>query len=73
MIIIRTDIGQKVVDAAKEMNLIEISNANPDLSEMKKFLYKKRRKNFLNLLGSDLVSAKYLKLSVDEIKDHLQE
>ena len=73
MIIIRTDIGQKVVDAAKEMNLIEITNDKPDLSEMKKFLTKKRRKNFLNLLGNDLVSAKYLKLSVDEIKDHLQE
>ena len=55
------------------MNLIEITNDKPNLSEMKKFLYKKRRKNFLNLLGNDLVSAKYLKLSVDEIKDHLQE
>jgi coenzyme F420-reducing hydrogenase beta subunit len=73
MLIIRTDVGQKVVDAAKEMKLIEITNDKPDLSEMKKFLYKKRRKNFLNLIGKDLISAKYLMLNVDEIKDLLQE
>ena len=73
MIIIRTDIGQKVVDASKEMKLIEVTNTNPDLSAMKKFLYKKKKKNFLNLMGRDLITAKYLNINVEEIKDFLQE
>ncbi len=73
MIIIRTDIGQKLVDASKEMNLIEVTNSNPNLQEMKKFLYKKKKKNFLNLMGRDLITAKYLNINVEEIKDFLQE
>ena len=71
-LIIRTDVGQKVVDAAVKGKLLEITNKEPDLSEMKKFLNKKRKKNFLNLLGRDLVTAKYLKLNVDELKDILE-
>jgi len=71
-LIIRTDIGQKVVDEAIKKSLIEITNKEPDLSEMKKFLDKKRKKNFLNLVGRDLLTAKYLKLNIDEFKDLLQ-
>jgi hypothetical protein len=40
---------------------------------MKKFLNRKRKKNFLTLLGKDLVAAKYLDLNVDELKDILEE
>ena len=72
LLIIRTDIGQKVVNAAKELKLIEITNPAPDLSEMKKFINKKRKKNFMTLLGKDLVTAKYLKLNIDEFKDLLE-
>jgi coenzyme F420-reducing hydrogenase beta subunit len=71
-LIIRTDIGQKVVDAAVKKKLLEITNKEPDLSEMKKFLNKKRRKNFLNLVGRDLITAKYLKINIDEFKDLLE-
>jgi len=71
-LIIRTDIGQKVVTKAIKDKLIEITSKEPDLSEMKKFLNKKRKKNFLNLLGRDLINAKYLKLNVDEFKDLLE-
>jgi len=73
MLIIRSDVGQEVVDAAKEMKLIEVTNANPDLSEMKKFINKKRKKNFKNLIGRNLISANYLKLNIDEFKDLLEE
>ncbi len=73
MLIIRTDIGMKVIEAAKKMKLIEITNDSPDLSEMKKFLNKKRKKNFRTLLGTSLVKAKYLSLSVDELKDIIEE
>ncbi len=72
-LIIRTDVGQKVVDTAVNKKLLEVTNPNPDLSEMKKFLNKKRRKNFLTLLGKGLIDAKYLNLNVDELKDHLME
>lgn len=73
MLIIRTDTGQKVVDAAKAMGLIEITNANPDLTEMKKFLNRKRRKNFRTLVGKSVINAKYLSLTADELKDILFE
>jgi coenzyme F420-reducing hydrogenase beta subunit len=73
LLIIRTDIGQQVIEAAKKMKLIEITNANPDLSEMKKFINKKRKKNFKNLMGKDLVTAKYLKLNTEEIKELLED
>ena len=72
-LIIRTETGQKVIDAAVEKKLIEITDPNPDLSEMKKFLNKKRKKNFRTLLGKDLVTAKYLDLNIDELKDILEE
>ena len=72
LLIIRTDIGQKVVDAAKE-KLLEVTNSNPDLSKMKEFINKKRKKNFKTLMGKDLLSAKYLKLTVDEIKELLED
>ena len=71
-LIIRTDIGQKVVDHAIKKKLIEITSKEPDLSEMKKFLNRKRRKNFINLLGKDLITAKYLQLNVDEFRDILE-
>ena len=73
LLIIRTDIGQKVVDAAVEMGLIDITNKNPDLSEMKRFINKKRKKNFKTLLGKDLITAKYLKLNAEEIKELLED
>ncbi len=69
LLIIRTNVGQKVVDYAIKKKLIEVTNPKPDLSEMKKFLDKKRKKNFLNLIGRELITAKYLKLNVDELKD----
>ena len=73
MLIIRSEVGQKVVDAAQDMKLIQITDKNPDLGEMKKFINKKRKKNFKTLLGSSLVDAGYLKLNVDELKDLLEE
>jgi coenzyme F420-reducing hydrogenase beta subunit len=72
-LIIRTDVGQQLVDVAVKKKLLEITDPNPDLSEMKKFLNKKRKKNFLNLLGKDLIKAKYLDLNVEELKDILEE
>ena len=72
-LIIRTEAGQKVVDTAVNNKLIEITDPNPDLSEMKRFLNKKRKKNFLTLLGKGLINAKYLNLNVDELKDILQD
>ncbi|MFX1314363.1 MAG: Coenzyme F420 hydrogenase/dehydrogenase, beta subunit C-terminal domain [Promethearchaeota archaeon] len=68
-LIIRTNVGQKVVDHAIKKKLIEVTNPKPDLSEMKRFLNKKRKKNFVNLIGRDLITAKYLKLNLDELKD----
>jgi len=73
LLIIRTDIGQQVLNAAKDMKLIEVTNANPDLSEMKKFINKKRKKNFRNLMGKDLVTAKYLNLNIEEIRELLED
>jgi coenzyme F420-reducing hydrogenase beta subunit len=73
LLIIRTDIGQQVIEAAKKMKLIEITNANPDLSEMKKFINKKRKKNFKTLLGNDLITAKYLELNAEEIRELLED
>ena len=72
LLIIRTNIGQKVVDYAIKNKLIEVTNAKPDLSEMKRFLNKKRKKNFLNLIGRELITAKYLKLNIDELKDIME-
>jgi len=72
MLIIRTNIGKKVLDEAIKKKLITITNANPDLSEMKKFLNKKRKKNFLTLMGKDIIAAKYLQLSINELKDILE-
>jgi len=71
-LIIRTDVGQKVVDYAIKNKLIEVTNEQPDLSKMKEFLNKKRKKNILKLLGKDLITAKYLKLTVDEFKDLIE-
>ena len=73
LLIIRTDVGQQVVNAAKDMKLIEVTNANPDLSEMKKFINKKRKKNFKNLMGKDLVTAKYLNLNIEEVRELLED
>ncbi|MHA1272692.1 MAG: Coenzyme F420 hydrogenase/dehydrogenase, beta subunit C-terminal domain [Promethearchaeota archaeon] len=73
MLIIRTDVGQKVVDAAKKAGLIDITNPNPDLSEMKKFINKKRKKNFRTLIGTSLINAGYLQLNIDEFKDILED
>jgi coenzyme F420-reducing hydrogenase beta subunit len=70
-LIIRTDIGQKVLDHAVKKKYLEITNKEPDLSKMKTFLNKKRKKNFLNLIGKQNIKAKYLELNVDELKDLL--
>lgn len=71
-LIIRTDVGQKIVDYAIKKKYLEITNKEPDLSEMKKFLNNKRKKNFKTLMGKHLISAKYLELSIDELKDLLE-
>jgi len=70
-LIIRTDVGQKVLDHAVKKKYLEITNKEPDLSKMKTFLNKKRKKNFLNLIGKDNIKARYLELNVDELKDLL--
>ena len=70
-LIIRTDVGQKALDHAVKKKYLEITNKEPDLSKMKTFLNKKRKKNFLNLIGKDNIKAKYLELNVDELKDLL--
>ena len=72
LLIIRTEMGQKVVDAAVEMGLLDITDKSPDLSEMKKFINKKRKKNFSNLIGEGLIKAKYLELSIDEIRELIE-
>ncbi|MHA1193416.1 MAG: Coenzyme F420 hydrogenase/dehydrogenase, beta subunit C-terminal domain [Promethearchaeota archaeon] len=71
-LIIRTDVGQKVIDHAIKQKYIEITVKEPDLSEMKKFINKKKRKNFRNLIGKDSITAKYLELNIDELKDLLE-
>ena len=70
-LIIRTAVGQKVLDHAIKKKYLEISVKDPDLSKMKNFLNKKRKKNFLNLIGKDNIKARYLELNVDELKDLL--
>ena len=71
-LIIRTDVGQKVVDYAINKKYLEVTNKNPDLTKMKEFVDKKRKKNFLTLIGKDKIEAKYLKLTVEQLKDLLQ-
>lgn len=71
-LIIRTDMGQKVVDYAIKKKLLEITQKEPDLSKMKDFLNKKRKKNFITLIGKDNVQAKYLRLNLSELKDILE-
>ena len=71
-LIIRTDVGQKVVDHAINKKYLEVTNKNPDLTKMKEFVDKKRKKNFLTLIGKDKIEAKYLKLTVEQLKDLLQ-
>ncbi|MFX0019114.1 MAG: Coenzyme F420 hydrogenase/dehydrogenase, beta subunit C-terminal domain [Promethearchaeota archaeon] len=71
-LIIRTDVGQKIVEHAIKKKYLEITNKQPDLSEMKKFLNNKRKKNFRTLMGRDLITAKYLELNIDEFKDLLE-
>ena len=71
-LIIRTDAGQKVIDHALKQKYIEITVKEPNLSEMKKFINKKKRKNFKNLIGNDNITAKYLELNIDELKDLLE-
>ena len=71
-LIIRTDVGQKVVDHAIMEKILEVTDKEPDLSKMKNFLNKKRKKNFINLVGKDLLTAKYLQLNIDEFKDILE-
>ena len=70
-LIIRTDVGQKVLDHAIKKKYLEITDKEPDLSKMKTFLNKKRKKNFLNLIGKDNIKARYLELNVEELKDLL--
>jgi len=73
MLIIRSEVGQTLVDTAIGMGLLEVTSTKPDLSEMKKFLNRKRKKNFLTALGKKLISANYLELTIEEIKDILTE
>lgn len=73
LLIIRTDVGKKVVDSAVKSKLLEITDKNPDLSEIKKFINKKRKKNFKNLVGESLIKAAYLELKQEEIKELLED
>lgn len=73
LLIVRSDVGQKLLDTAVDKGLLKITDDSPDLSEMKKFINRKRKKNFETLIGSDLVSANYLKLNLQEIKELLRE
>jgi coenzyme F420-reducing hydrogenase beta subunit len=73
LLIIRTDLGQKVVDAAVNNKSLKITEKNPDLSEMKKFLNRKRKKNFKTLIGDSLINAQYLQLNLEELKDLVEE
>ncbi len=73
MLIIRTELGQKVIDTAIKNKLIEITEKNPDLSEMKKFLNKKRKKNFKTLIADSLIKVKYLKLKSEDLKELFDE
>jgi len=73
LLIIRTELGEKVVEAAKKSKLLEVTEKNPDLSEMKKFLNKKRKKNFKTLLGDSIIAAKYLELNLEELQELLKE
>ncbi|MGV9198604.1 MAG: Coenzyme F420 hydrogenase/dehydrogenase, beta subunit C-terminal domain, partial [Promethearchaeia archaeon] len=73
LLIVRTELGQKLLDAAVDEGLLEVTDKSPDLSEMKKFINRKRKKNFENLIGSALISAGYLKLNLDETKELLRE
>ncbi|HEC40890.1 hypothetical protein LCGC14_0674900 [marine sediment metagenome] len=70
-LIIRTNTGQKLFDAAVKSKLLEVTNPNPDLSELKKFVNRKRKKNFRNLMGKELVRAKYLNVNIEELKEYL--
>ncbi|TXT67356.1 MAG: F(420)H(2) dehydrogenase subunit F [Promethearchaeota archaeon] len=73
LLIIRTDLGQKVVDAAIASKSLKVTEKNPDLAEMKKFLNRKRKKNFKTLLGDILVNARYLQLDLEQLKEHILE
>ena len=73
LLIIRTDVGQDLVDTSVGMGLLEITDSKPDLTEMKKFLNRKRKKNFITILGKKLIAADYLRLTVKEIKEILAE
>jgi len=73
LLIIRTDLGQKVIDAAIKNKLIKITEKNPNLSEMKKFLNKKRKKNFKTLIGDSVIAAKYLELNLEQLKGYFEE
>jgi len=70
-LIIRTDVGQKVIDHALKQKYLEITVKEPDLSGMKNFIDKKRKKNFKTLIGKDNIKAKYLEMNIDELKDLL--
>ncbi|TFF88689.1 MAG: hypothetical protein EU550_00795 [Promethearchaeota archaeon] len=71
LLIIRTDVGKKVVDGAIKAKLLEVTDKNPDLAEMKKFIKRKTKSNFRNLIGESLIRAAYLELKPEEIKELL--
>ena len=71
MLIIRTELGQKVIDATINKKLIEVTEKNPDLGEMKKFINRKRKKNFKNLIGESLIKAKYLEFTLEEMREFI--
>ncbi len=72
LLIIRTDLGKKVVDAAIANKSLTVTEKNPDLSEMKKFLNKKRKKNFRTLIGDAIINTKYLQLNLEQLKDLIE-
>ncbi|MFO8019090.1 MAG: Coenzyme F420 hydrogenase/dehydrogenase, beta subunit C-terminal domain [Promethearchaeia archaeon] len=73
LLIIRSEVGQELLDTAIDEGLLKITDKSPDLSEMKEFINRKRRKNFESLIGSGLISAGYLKLNLNEVQELLRE
>ncbi len=68
IVIIRNKAGEDALNAAIDAGLIEIANKNPDLAKLKDLTNRKKRKNLLTLLGTDLAKIHYLGLGADQLK-----
>ena len=68
IVIIRNKAGEDALNAAIDAGLIEIANKNPDLAKLKDLTNRKKRKNLLTLLGTDLAKIHYLGLGAEQLK-----